>query len=113
MFEEIDPDISSMPIYKLQQLVQKQRNEARKALKTLAANGNDNCWDDLLKALESILPPEERKLFKLGKFNMCPTDILKHCEAWIRYQASQGNILIKPSDDDSKFARLNKFILIV
>lgn len=94
MFEKpIDEDIEKLSLPRLQQLYMRRREEARKAMETLSANGNDNCWDDMLKTVENLLPPNERKYFKLGKFNMCSVQILANCRKWIDSQKAKGNVL--------------------
>ncbi len=89
----IDKDIEELSIEELRQQYMQRRIEAKKAIATLSTRGNDNCWDDLLKTIENLLPEPEKGLFKLGKFNMCKTEILSYCKKWIDFQESQGNVL--------------------
>ncbi len=93
MFESIDEDILAMPVPILQKLYQQRRNEARVAITTITATGNDNCWDDMLRTMENLLPPTERTLFKPGGFNMSGREILGFCHKWVEHQKKLGNVL--------------------
>ncbi len=90
---KVEPDIANLTLEELQQLYMQRRKDARKGMKTLAAEGNDNCWDDLVVASQNLLPESERNLYSFGKFKMCGREILHHCRKWIGFQQKNGNVL--------------------
>lgn len=67
MFDEFDADISDMPIHKLQQVLQRRRDEAREILQNqhLIANW---CGDNVIDLLKRLLPPEDSRSSRAGKF---------------------------------------------
>ncbi len=98
MFDEIDADIDRLSSFQLKQRLMRHRREARQGMETLAAVGNDNCWDDLVRCCENLLPSAERRFFKRGNFNMTVAQILGHCLIWVLDQAKRGNARLENAD---------------
>lgn len=91
--EPIDADILELSIEELRQLYMQNRSKARIGIKTLEATGDDHCWIDLIDALISFVPVEERKNFTIGNFNMIKNRILYGCHKFIDFEISQGRVL--------------------
>lgn len=82
----VDPDIERLSLVQLQQRYMQRRQEARKALKSLSADGNDNCWDDAIETNLNLLTSEERRTFRLGTFGMSFLRTWTNCARWILFQ---------------------------
>lgn len=83
---EVDEDIAKLNLYRLQQLYMRSRQDARKALESLTAHGNKNCWDDAIETNLNLLTPKERNNFRLGRFDMSFLRTISNCALWILYQ---------------------------
>lgn len=92
-FIPVDPDVQELSLRDLRQLYMQRRLEARRSVETLNSGGNNNCWIDMFKTIQNLLPVSENKQFHLGKFNMCSNEVLYNCRKWINFQQSQGNVL--------------------
>lgn len=67
MFDEFDADISDMPIHKLQQVLQRRRDEAKEILQNQHLIANC-CGDNVIDLLKRLLPPEDSRNSRAGKF---------------------------------------------
>ena len=92
-FIPVDRDVQELSLRELRQWYMQRRQEARNSITTLKSEGNNNCWIDMFKTVQNLLPAEEEKKFELGKFNMCSNEILYNCRKWVEFQQSQGNVL--------------------
>ena len=80
---EVDEDIAKLNLYQLQQLVMRNRRDARKGIETLMASGNNHCWDDMVQAILNQVTKEERENFRMGYFAMTPERTLFFCKRFI------------------------------